>query len=99
MIQLGFNALTGKPICADMFLTGHLCCVGGTGSGKSVSILYILYNLRKSYKAQLYICDFKKSGDYKDISDRFAEFEDVTTLIEDFYFEFMNTPEKRIVQR
>lgn len=93
MIQLGFNALTGEPICADLYHTGHLCCIGGTGSGKSMSILYLIYNLFKEYEVQLYVCDFKKSGDYKGISDSFAEYKDVSKLIEDFYLVFEHTPE------
>lgn len=93
MIKLGYNVLTGTPICTELFYTGHLCCVGGTGSGKSMGVLYFLYNLRKTYKAKLYICDFKKSGDYKGISDYYAEYEDVIQLIEDYYIKFEKTPE------
>lgn len=93
MIQIGYNVLTEKPILADLTKTGHICVVGGTGAGKSVATLYLLYRLLKNYKAKLFICDFKKSGDYKGISDNFAEFENVTTCIEEFYVEFEHTPE------
>ena len=47
MIQLGYNKITEKPIKVDIFATGQLCCVGGTGSGKSIFVLYILYNILK----------------------------------------------------
>lgn len=93
MLQLGYNILSETPIVADMTRTGHVCVVGGTGSGKSVATLYFLYNLLKNYRVKLFICDFKKSGDYKGISDSFAEFEDVTRCIEEFYLEFEDTPE------
>lgn len=93
MLQLGYNILTEKPIIADMEITGHACLVGGTGSGKSVATLYLLYNLLKNYSVKLTICDFKKSGDYKGISDRFAEFNEVTGCIEEYYNEYETTPE------
>lgn len=93
MIQLGYNILTEKSILADMYETGHCAIVGGTGTGKSVATLYFLYNLLKSYDVTLFICDFKKSGDYKGLSKNFAEFDAVTGLIEDFYTEFESTPE------
>lgn len=93
MLQLGYNILTEKPIIADMEITGHACLVGGTASGKSVATLYLLYNLLKNYNVKLTICDFKKSGDYKGISDRFAEFNEVTGCIEEYYNEYEITPE------
>lgn len=54
---------------------GHICCIGSTGSGKSVAILYLLYQVLKNYSAALYIADFKKSGDYAGVTEKFAEFE------------------------
>ena len=94
MLKLGYNVLTETPILVDINKTGHVCIVGGTNSGKSVTTLYLLYNLLNNYAAvKLFICDFKKSGDYKGISDNFSEFEEVTKCIDDFYEEFENTPE------
>lgn len=93
MLQLGYNLLTEQPITAELTETGHLCCVGGTGSGKSVATLYFLYQLLKNYSAELSVADFKKSGDYAGVTEKFAEFEEVTELIEDFYMEFEKTPE------
>lgn len=93
MLQLGYNLLTEQPITAEILETGHVCIVGGTGSGKSVATLYFLYQLLKNYNVELYIADFKKSGDYKGITEKFAEFDKVTELIEDFYAEFEKTPE------
>ncbi len=72
---------------------GHICCIESTGSGKSVAILYLLYQVLKNYSAALYIADFKKSGDYAGVTEKFAEFEKVTELIEDFYAEFEKMPE------
>lgn len=93
MIQLGYDLITEQAITAELLETGMLCFVGGTGAGKSLAALYYLYQLLKNYSVELYIADFKKSGDYKDITGKFAEFEKVTELIEDFYVEFEKTPE------
>ncbi|GAB6401354.1 hypothetical protein IMM1_25840 [Pseudocoprococcus immobilis] len=93
MMQLGYNLLTEKPITVNMDNTGHACIVGGTGSGKSVATLYFLYNLLKNYKPKLTICDFKKTGDYEGISDEFAEFDNVTQCIEEYYDDYEITPE------
>ena len=98
MIKIGYNTMTEKPIKIDILATGQLCCVGGTGSGKSMTILYLLYNILKyakeeKSKIELYICDFKKSGDFKDITNNFAEFDKITELIERYYEEFERTTE------
>ena len=90
--------MTEKPIKIDILDTGQLCCVGGTGSGKSMSVLYLLYNMLKCAKEEhckieLYICDFKKSGDFEGITNNYAEFKEVTGLIEQYYEAFENTME------
>ncbi len=92
-MKLGYNVITESPILVNFEETGHICIVGGTGSGKTVATLYIVYNLIKNYDVKISICDFKKSGDYKGISNTFAEFRDVTGCIESFYEEYQNTPE------
>ena len=45
-VMLGFDAEYRIPIFVDFFKTGHLCAVGGTGSGKSVAVVYFLYKLQ-----------------------------------------------------
>lgn len=71
---------------------GHTIVVGGSSSGKSTSVLYWLWKLKK-YDCTLYIADFKKSNDFCGISNNFAEFEDCYQLIKDFYETFLKTPE------
>ena len=84
LINLGFDLQNRFPIQADIFRTGHICIVGGTGSGKSIATLYILYGILSLYhEVQLYIGDFKKSGDYKGITKSFEEFEQVTGIFEE----------------
>lgn len=93
-IKLGTDIKTSVSITADINKTGHICIVGGTGSGKSMCVLYILYQLLKLL-IPVYLCigDFKKSGDYKGITPNFAEFDEVISLIDRFYEEFERTPE------
>lgn len=94
-IKLGFDIQTQAPICADLGQTGHLCLVGGTGSGKTTASLYILNSiLSLPEEVGLYIGDFKQSGDFRRLSHNFAEYDKVTELIDSFYAEFGNTPEK-----
>lgn len=94
LVKLGYDAQYNIPICANLSDTGHLCFIGSTGSGKTMAILYFLYNLFKSgEKVDLWIGDFKRSGDYKGLSKNFSEFDKVTNIIEDFYTVFESTPE------
>lgn len=93
-ITIGFNLEHRTAIRADISQTGHICIVGGTGSGKSILTLYLLYNIfRLQMPVKLYIGDFKKSGDYKGITPHFAEFDEVVSLIDEFYSEFEQTEE------
>lgn len=93
-IKLGTDIETSVPIMADIKKTGHICIVGGSGSGKSMCVLYILYHLLKLLiPVHLFIGDFKKSGDYKGIAHSFAEFDEVVFLIDSFYEEFERTKE------
>lgn len=95
LLNLGFD-IAHMPISiqADINKTGHMCVIGGTGSGKSMYVLYTLYGLLNlPTVAELYVGDFKKSGDYAGITLNYAEFTEVTSLIDKFYTEFENTPE------
>ena len=92
IIKIGTDLETRTPITADISKTGHICIAGSTGSGKTMAVLWLLYNILNLY-VKLFIGDFKKSGDYKGITDNFAEFDKVATLIDDFYTEFEQTEE------
>lgn len=95
-IMLGFDyqlfSIQGLKIPLYAPLNSHMIIVGGSGSGKSTSILYWLYKMKK-YNCSLYIADFKASQEFKGISDNFAEFEDCYKLIKCFYEDFLSTPE------
>lgn len=95
LVKFGFDYRYKRhPIIADLEKTGHVCIIGGTGSGKSIGTLYFLYNVLKlQEKVILYIGDFKKSGDYTGLTDNFVEFNNVVDLIDNFYNLFEKTPE------
>lgn len=94
-IKLGYDIQTQAPIYADLCKTAHACYAGGTDSGKSTSVLFALNGLLSlPVEVDLFIADFKKSGDYKGLSRNFAEFDKTTELIDFYYEEFERTPEK-----
>lgn len=73
---------------------GHLIVVGGSGSGKSTALLYWISRLEiKNRKIEYTICDFKKSGDFQGITERYGEYEDCYEVIINFYEEFQNISE------
>ena len=96
-IQLGYDLQKDcTPITVNLDAYGHLTVCGSSGSGKTLSTLYYLYSLSNlTSPVELYIGDFKKSHDYKGIiiDYRFAEFDKVIDLIDQFYTEFESTPE------
>lgn len=87
IIQLGFDLRYRIPITADLVKTCHLCACGTTGSGKSLSMLYILfYVLRLPCPVELYLLDGKGSGDFNNISPIFANGVDESLPLFDKYF-------------
>lgn len=94
LLKIGVDYKYRTPIYADLDKVGHTAIVGSTNSGKTTATLYILYNLLKLPRSiKLYIGDWKRSGDYRGITENFAEFTEVVPLIERFYKEFEETPE------
>lgn len=99
-VKIGFDIQTGAPIRADLSSTGHFCVAGGTGSGKSMAILYMLNSvLSLPARVELHIADFKKSGDYAGLTEHFSEFDGTTALIDRFYETFEHTGEHSPVVR
>lgn len=96
-IELGYDLQKDlMPIVVDLDVCGHMAVCGSSGSGKTLSTLYYLYKLSTlTAPVDLYIGDFKRSYDYKGITvdTRFAEFDKVIDLIDQFYMEFESTPE------
>ena len=73
---------------------GHTIVVGGSGSGKSTAVLYILYKMKKEHKnIELHIMDFKASHEFMGITDNYAEFEDIYDRLVVFYDMFCTLEE------
>ncbi len=91
---IGFDPTTDLWITVDLRKIGHMCVIGGTGSGKSCAVILFMYNVLISYKNVVFhVADFKKSGFYSGYCHKHADGEEVVALIEEFYDLFENTPE------
>ena len=73
--DLSVFSVQGIKIPLYVSLNSHIIVVGGSGSGKSTSVLYWLYKIKKS-RCILHIVDFKASHEFDGITDNFYEFED-----------------------
>ena len=98
-LLLGYNLMYWQnerlkiPIETDTSLL-HTILVGGSGSGKSCSILWYLNNLVKANELlHIYIADFKASGDFNGLTSNYAEFTDCYALISQYYELFQRLPE------
>ncbi len=72
------------PLGISLEKSCHWLIVGGSGSGKSVLLLYALYGLSDS-AIKIFIGDFKGSGDFIGLTSNYAEFDACVDLIEEFY--------------
>lgn len=72
----------------------HWIICGGSGSGKSYFILYALNSILNS-RISLYLADFKGSGDYIGLSDKYAEFGEITAFIDEFYSRYTEIKENQ----
>lgn len=94
LLKIGVDYKYRTPIYVDLDKVGHTAIVGATNSGKTTETLYMLYQLLKlPCPVTLFTGDFKKSGDYKGITNNFAEYMEIVLLIDKFYKEFEETPE------
>lgn len=76
------------PFNIDITINCHWLIVGGSGSGKSMLLLYLMNSLL-NLPISVYIADFKGSGDFSIINTIYAEMERCIDLVEDFYNKFL----------
>lgn len=88
----GILHIQGVKIPLYAPVDSHLIVIGGSGSGKSTAVLYWLRKLQPC-KPTLYIADFKRSNEFKGITENYADFENCYELITEFYKIFLETPE------
>lgn len=88
-IKIGYEIVDDIALdkYVDLSKTCHWLVCGGSGSGKSVFMMYVLNQLLNT-DITLYIGDFKGSGDYTALSPKYAEFGDCVALIEEFYEQY-----------
>lgn len=92
-----------SEITMDIRTHVHGAIVGQSGSGKSIALLWMLYQiLSLSMPVELYLCDPKNSGDFSGIvpPDHFGgDMMSSVSLIHKFYKVFQNTPENSPILR
>lgn len=85
-IKVGFSSFSNVNVEMKITLKNHmhwLIC-GGSGSGKSVLMLYIL-NQMMNYATDIFIADFKNTKDFEQMVSNYAVGVDCSTLFLDFY--------------
>lgn len=90
IVKVGYEKvgeIRGIPLNVNMKVCCHWLIVGGSGSGKSCLVLYVL-NAILTHSMPLYIADFKGSGDYIGLSKKTADFGNSVALIDEFYDRF-----------
>ena len=88
-INLGFKNIDNiyLPCYVNVLTHCHWLVVGGSGSGKTVFLEYVLNHMLDT-SITLYIADFKGSGDLSAITPFYSEFDACIELIEDFYTKY-----------
>ncbi len=92
--------LTGEkiPLRLDIQTHPHLLMTGASGTGKSMSILYLLGKLLQSHPdIVVYFCDFKNSEDFSFLSgyEHYYAGEQCYKGITDYYKQFTEARESR----
>lgn len=82
------------PLVINLESTCHWLVVGGSGSGKTIFLLYALNSVLNTC-IRLYVADFKGSGDFLQLTPNYAEFEDCEMLIRNFYQHYQKIKENK----
>lgn len=78
--------------------TSNILVAGKSGSGKSLSLIWYLYNMLHTRESLVYIADYKAGEEYSEFegAEAYASGAKAVTLIEDFYQLFTTVREGRI---
>lgn len=95
-IKVGFLQVDGFyfPLEIDLETHPHWILSGGSGSGKSVLLNYLINSLL-NYPLNLYICDPKGSGDFEGISRNYVCCDDCADLVEEVYERYRKIKTKK----
>lgn len=86
-IKVGISLDSGALIPIEVPLKNHthwLIC-GSSGSGKSILTLFLLNQLQDFATDDIFIADFKNTGDYKGITSNYAVGIDCVPLFQQYY--------------
>ena len=101
-VRIGFEVTEFQgvllPLEVSLEKSCHWLICGGSGSGKSVLLLYALNSLLNA-PICLYLADFKGSGDFIGLTDKYTEFGDCVRLVEDFYNHYQNIKQNKTGER
>ncbi len=86
------------PINVELPKICHFLITGNSGSGKSHSLKYILWQIAKSTNADLWLFDFKHSNDFNFLegTPRYRSADNCICGIEEFYDYFTNVRQGHI---
>lgn len=85
-IKIGYTDFNGVivPLTIPIRNQVHMNICGSSGSGKSYFCLFLLNQLQK-YATDIYVADFKNTGDYEQITSDYAVGADCVTLFQKYY--------------
>lgn len=104
-MKIGYDAELKKgyqikmPVCVTLSKkTSHLLIAGKSGSGKSLSARWYLYQMLHDRESRVYIADYKAGEEYEALegSLSYASGEDAFQMVRDFYGLFQKIRKKRI---
>ncbi len=102
LIKIGFEVTEFQgvflPLEISLEKSCHWLITGGSGSGKSILLLYALNSLLNA-PISLYIADYKGEGNFLNITERYAEFGDCVNLVENFYEHYQDIKQNRTGER
>lgn len=87
-----------SPIKINLRTHPNLLMTGVSGSGKSYAMEFLLRNVLSDYKVEITFCNFKKSDDFKFLSDykKYYTYKECGKGLEEFYTHFKDIQDEDI---